>query len=253
MLLLTNCSNEETNSTENTNEKKLTQVVETNNYGVYELNYIYDSSNNIIELEGSFSEFGEPTPDLHNIVFTNENGLTVSAIEYEDGTLYKNHVFNYSNNQLVEKISYTSSGIEDEKFEYSYNSNGKMASFNYYVESDLQQTQNYTYDTAGNIPTADDSHDFSEIQYDIYPTPSHNFSPAEKLIFGPENMHANLSENNVTYETTTYNYNTSSDLIYQYETTITYDSDNYPISKTLIQTDNNNNQSTIRTVTFEYE
>jgi hypothetical protein len=234
-------------------EKKLIRTSEEGNYGIYDKLYIYDLDNNVTEIQSSFTEFGETTSDIHNTVFSYENNLIVSAIDYEDGTLYKTIKFNYSNDNLTERIAYDSDGIEDEKLEFTYNSNNEIESFNYYVESDLQQVQNFTYNANGNIIIAEDS-DYSEIQYDANPTPSNSFTNSNKIIFATESLLMNLCGNNETNRTTTYNYSHSNEVIHHYETSLTYDTDNYPLSKILTETDsNNNNLRIVRTTTFEYE
>jgi hypothetical protein len=253
-LTIFSCSSDDSNPSEEPelNEKKLIKVTEEGTYGIYEKLYIYDSDNNVTEIESSFTEFGQTDSDLHNTVFSYENNLIVSAINYEDGTLYKTYEFNYSNDNLIERIIYDSNGIEDEKLEFTYNSNNEIESFNYYVESDLQQTQDFTYNTNGNIITAEDT-DYSEIQYDTNPTPSNNFTNSNKVIFGTESLIMNLCGNNETNRTTTYNNSLPSETIRHFETSITYDTDNYPLSKILVQTDNSGNEINTRTTTFEYE
>ncbi|MFD2917763.1 hypothetical protein [Psychroserpens luteus] len=233
-------------------EKKLTKVSEEGNYGIYEKLYIYNSDNNVTEMESSFTEFGQTASDLHNTVFSYENNLVVSAIDYENGALYKTYEFNYSNDNLTERIIYDSDGIEDERIEFTYNSNNEIESFDYYVDSILQQTRNFTYNTNGNIIIAEDI-DYSEIEYDTNPTPSSNFTSSNKIIFGAESLIMNLCGNNETMRITNYNNSLPSETVRNFETTITYDTDNYPLSKVLVQTDNSGNEINTRTTTFEYE
>lgn len=254
-LTIFSCSSDENNSSEDPEliEKKLIKVSEEGNYGIYEKLYIYNSDNNVSEIESSFTEFGQIPSDIHNTIFSYENNLPVSAIDYENGTLYKTYEFNYSNDKLTERIIYDSNGIEDEKLELTYNTNNEVESFNYYVDSSLQQTQYFTYNANGNIIIAEDT-DYSEIEYDTSPTPSGNFTNSNKIIFEAESLIMNLCGNNETNRIITYNYSLPNEVLYNYETTITYDSDNYPINKILTETDSNNsNQRIVRTTTFEYE
>jgi hypothetical protein len=232
-------------------DKKLLKVTEEGNYGVFESQYIYDNNNRVVEIKEQFIEFGQTTPDdLHNIIFTYENDLVVSAVAYENAELYLTLVYNYVNNILVEHKSYTSSGTEDEKMEYFYNDNYEINGFNYYVEEILQQEMSFTY-VNGNIATATDNSDHSEISCDSNPTPYAYFSDTEKIIFGPLLIQS-LSNNNIVNELRTYNVGGPNESISNYETTITYDSDNYPTTKIVTET-YNNNSTVIRTLTYEYE
>jgi hypothetical protein len=253
-LTIFSCSSDDSNSNEEPqlNEKKLIRTTEEGDYGIYEKLYIYDSENNVSEIESSFTEFEQPTSDIYNTIYTYENNLIVSAIHYQNGILFRTFVFNYSNDNLNERIIYDSNGIEDEKLEFTYNSDNKVESFNFYVDSQFQQTQNFVYDTNGNIIIAEDT-DHSEIQYDTNPSPSHNFTNFNGVIFETENLLLNLCENNETSRTTTYNYSLPGEITYQYQTSITYDTNNYPLSKILTETDDNNNQRIVRTTTFQYE
>ena len=252
-LTIFSCSSDDTSSNNDNdmNEKKLIKVTVEGNYGIYEKQFIYDSDNNVTEIESSFTEFGQTISDVHNTVFSYNNNLIISAINYEDGTLFNTIEFNYSNDNLIEKIVYDADGIEDEKFEFTYNSSDQVEILNYYVESDLQQTQNFTYDTNANIIVIDDI-DYSEIQYDTNQTPSNSFTNSNKIIFEAESFLMNIGQNNETNRTTTYNYSQANEVIIQFATTITYDSDNYPISKIVTQTEDNTTVS-LRTTTFEYE
>jgi len=255
-LTINSCSNEDTTDIEiPQNEKKLIKINMTDNYGEYENQFIYDSNNNVIEINNEFTEFGETNSDLLKEVFSYENSLVTSGLAYRNGELYLTYEFNYSNNQLVERISYTTNGTEDEKYEFNYTSNGEINSFNYYVEEDLQQVINFTYNNDGNIIITEDGTNYSEIQYDINPTPYDNFSYPNKIIFAQYNSNIinHICKNNVTNEIRTYNNNSSNEQVFNYLTTITYDSDNFPLSKTLVETNSNNEQRTVRTISYEYE
>jgi len=231
--------------------KKLIKSTEEGTYGVYEIIYVYNSDDIVTEIESSFTEFGQNIPeDIHNIVYTYENNLVVSAIVYENDELYQTIDYNYENDRLTEEISYTSSGTEDEKMAYQYNANGELSGFNFYVEEIPQQVMSYTY-LNGNVVTTEDNSDYSEITHDTNPSPYDYFTDTNKIIFGPLLVQS-LSENNIVNEIKTYNVGNSNESIRNYATNITYDSDNYPTTKILTET-NNNNTNTIRTTTFEYE
>jgi hypothetical protein len=230
--------------------KKLIKITEEGTYGIYERDFIYEM-NNVVKIESSFTEFGQTSSELQNTVFTYENDLIVSAIDYQNGTSYRTYEFNYTNGKLTERRVFNSSGTEIEKLEFNYNSNNEVNSYNYYIEGDLQQVQNFTY-TNQNITIAEDI-DYSEIQYDTNPTPSNNFTDSNKIIFGAEFLLMSLCQNNETNRTTTYNYLQPSETIRNFETSITYDSDNYPIKKILVQTDTNGNVINTRTTDFDYE
>lgn len=231
--------------------KKLIKITEEGTYGIYEIIYAYNSDDIVTEIESSFTEFGQNIPeDIHNVVYTYENDLVISAIVYENDELYLTIAYNYINDRLTEEIRYTLNGMEDEKMVYLYNMNDEVNGFNYYVEEILQQEMSYVYSN-GNITIAEDSSDHLEISYDSNPTPYSNFSDTNKIIFGPLLIQS-LSENNIVNEIRTYNVGSSNESIRNYETTITYDSDNYPITKILTET-YNNNTNTIRTTIFEYE
>ncbi|WP_431136078.1 hypothetical protein [Psychroserpens mesophilus] len=253
-LTIWSCSSDDSNSNEEPEliEKKLIKVTEEGTYGIYEKLYVYDSDNHVTEIESSFTEFGQTTSDTHNMVFNYENEVIVSAIDYENGILYQTHAFNYLNDYLIESIIYDSNGIEEEKLVFTYNSNNEIESVDYYVDSELQQTQSFTYNSNGNIILAEDI-DSSEIQYDANPTPSHHFTTSNKIIFGAESLMMNLSENNETNRTTIYNNSLPVETVRHFETSITYDTDSYPVTKVVVQTDNSGNEINIRTTTFEYE
>lgn len=253
-LSMFSCSSDDSNSNEEPglNEKKLIRVIEEGNYGTYEKLYMYDSDNNVSEIESSFTELGQTNSDVYHTIFNYENNLIISATHNNNGSLYRTFEFNYLNNNLIERIIYDANGIEDEKLEFTYNSDNQIESYNYYVETEFQQTVNFTYDTNGNIITAEDT-DYSEIQYDTHSTPSDAFTNSNKIIFEAESLLMNLCGNNETNRTTTYNYLLPNEVIYHFETSITYDADNYPLSKIVTETDNNNNQRIVRTTTFEYE
>lgn len=255
-LTINSCSDENTNEVATPqNGKKLIKINMTDNYGDYEDLFIYDSNNNVIEIDKKFTEFGETNSDLVKEVFSYENNLVTSGLTYRNGELSLSYEFNYSNNQLVEIISYTTNGTEDEKYEFNYNLNGEINSLNYYVEEDLQQVINFTYNNDGNIIITEDRTDYSEIQYDINPTPYDSFSYANKIIFARYNSNIinHICENNVTNEIRTYNKNSSNEQVYNYLTTISYDSNNFPLSKTLVEINSNNEQRTVRTISYEYE
>lgn len=231
--------------------KKIIKSTEEGTYGVYEIIYVYNSDDIVTEIESSFTEFGQNIPeDIHNIVYTYENDLVISAIVYENDELYLTIEYNYINDRLTERVSYTSNGIEDEKMVYLYNMNDEVNGINYYVEEILQQEMSFTYQN-GNISITDDNTDYSEISYDTNPTPYAYFSDTNKIIFG-QFLIQSLSDNNIVNEIRTYNVGGSNESTRNYETTITYDSDNYPTTKILTET-YNNNTNTIRTTTFEYE
>lgn len=253
-LIFLSCSSDDNslNKEPELNSKKLIKVTQEGNYGIYEKQYFYDSNNRVTEIESSFTEFGQTTSDIHNIIFSYDNNLIVSAIDYENDVVYKTFEFNYSDDNLTEKIIYDSNEVEEEKLEFTYNSNNKVESFNYYVESNLQQTQNFIYNASGNIMLVEDV-DYCEIQYDTNPTPSDNFTHSNKIILEAESILVSLSSNNEINKTTTYNYSQPGETIRHFVTTITYDADNYPVSKVVVQTDNNGNEINTRTTIFEYE
>ncbi|MFL0354382.1 hypothetical protein [Xanthomarina sp. GH4-25] len=244
-------NDEPNNTSPEQTEKKLIKITEEDNYGVYKNIYIYNSENKVIEIESSFTEFGQNIPDdIHSIIFTYENDLVISATEYENDELYLTIEYNYVNDKLAEKISYTSNGTEDEKMEFFYNVNGELNGFIFYVEGILQQEVSYVYSN-GNVTISEDNYDHSEISHDTKPTPYSNFTDTNKIIFG-QLLIQSLSDNNIVNEIRTYNVGNSNESIRNYETTITYDSDNYPTTKIVTET-YNSNTTTISTTTFEYE
>lgn len=234
-------------------EKKLLKVTQEGTYGISEKELIYDVNHNLTALESRFTAFGEATSELYATVFTYANQKVVSAVAYRNGILYQTYAYTYSNSDLTESLCYDSNGIEEERRTFTYYSNHKMKSYAYYVASELQQTENFTYTADGNVNTAKTA-DYSEIQHDAHPTPSSRFSAAHQIIFETESLFTLLSNNNESSRTTTYNYGLFDAVLYHYTTAITYDADGFPVRKTLTETDSNHtNARVVTTTTFEYE
>lgn len=251
ILSFSSCSSDDKVEPEIAIKKLITENI-TDNHGNFKRTFSYNADNNVTEINTIYTGDDQFIADLIRTVFSYENNRITSAITYEDGELYLNHVFNYANNQLTEQIHYTSNGEEDEKIEFYYNSNGELNQFKYYVEQELQQTMNYIYNSNGNIITAEDGVDTYEIQFDQNKTPYENFTSQNKILFSYVSLIENLSNNNIVEEIITYNNNLPNKEVYTFETTILYDSDDdYPTSKTTIKTFNNI-QSTQRVITYTY-
>lgn len=258
VLVVMSCSNSSVDDDDmNVNPviKKLLKISITDNYGDYENRFIYDTNNKVIEIERSFKEFNQTVADTENEIFTYEKDVIVSSVVYKNTAPYRTFKFSYLNNLLVERTSFYTDGSEDEKYQFKYNNSDYLDRLDYFVEGDHQQEISYEYDASANIIGQDDSTDKSVVEYDDKPVPYRNFSYVNKIIFTVYGLDVkqNLSNNNVVNENRVYNYKYSSPVNHNFSTSIIYDSDDYPLTKTLVETRADNTQRTIRTLTFEYE
>lgn len=252
--MILSCSDDNDNPQQEPEEtvRKLSTESITTSYGNFERTFVYDLENKVSDINIIYTGDDQWTADLTNTTFSYENDKITSATTYEDGVLYTTSQYNYSNDQLIEIIINDSNGIEDSKMEFSYNSQGEISGFNYYVDQQLQQTMSFEYDVNENLTNAEDGTDNHDFQFDQNISAFEYFDYAEKIIFAYEGLYENISKNNMTSQTITYNANSSSEVIFYYNTAIEYDNENYPLNKTTIQT-YNGTDSTHRTVTYEYE
>jgi len=252
--MILSCSDDNDNPQQEPEEtvKKLISESITTSHGNFERTFVYNSENKVTDINSVYTGDDQWTADLTNTTFIYEDNKITSATTHEDGELYTTSLFNYSNDQLIELIIKDANGIEGSKMEFNYNSQGKVNGFNYYVDQQLQHVMSFEYDAVGNLTNAEDGIDNYDFQFDQNTSAFKYFSYAEKIIFAYGGIYENISKNNMTSQTITYNANSTSEVIFYYNTTIDYDNENYPLNKTTIQT-YNDTDSTLRTIVYEYE
>lgn len=251
-LMILSCSEDNDNGSSDTNIKKLLSESITTSHGNFERNFVYNSDNKVTAINIVYTGDDQWTADLTNSTFNYENGKITSSTTYEDGQLYTTSLYNYSNDNLIEIITNDSNGNEDSKMELNYDSQGKVSGYNYYVSQQLQQTMNFEYDNNGNLTNAEDGTDNIDFLFDQNNSAFEYFTYSEKIIFAYEGIYENISKNNITSQTTTYNVNSANEVVFLYDTAIVYDSENYPLSKTTTETFNGTN-STHKTIVYVYE
>ncbi|WP_340199485.1 hypothetical protein [Ascidiimonas sp. W6] len=255
-LLIFSCVSDDDNSQpiSEANKKRLIKLTKESDYQNNERYFFYDSDNNVTNIK-TFSPLDQSTPDVFNIIFNYENNLIISSSVYKNQALIRTIEYNYLNDNLTEMVFYDANGIKDDKLDFLYNSENRVDSIyshSSYIENDSQRADNFTYNTNGNIVIAE-GYFHRQFQYDTNPTPSNNFTNANKIIFAADSFTNTFCENNQIKCTLTTYREGHDPYIRHINTSIIYDADDYPIHKTIFQTKDDGTVMSTETMTFEYE
>lgn len=254
-LIILSCSNDSENSQLEQPDiifKKLITESLTVSFGNFKRTFVYNSENKVSEFIVEYDGDDIWTPFLTKTVFNYENGRITSSTFFEDGVFTATNIYQYENNRLKKTITNDSEELNNSEIEFVYNSQGRISRFDYYYNEQLQETMNLEYDSDGNLILATNGTDTFSFEFDQSNSAFSFFSETEKIIFSFSNLYENISNNNMTSQVNTYNVGLTNETISNMNTTIVYDNDNYPISKTTIKTFNGIS-TTDRTIVYEYE
>lgn len=235
------CSSDEDISS-NSENKLIKKTVSSGNGSSTIFNYVYN---------------GTKLKELHmnnnNITKYKYTGNNITSIEnYYNGALFYKTTFRYDNNQRVisQLEYYIANNIVAERTDFSYNSNN-IISFQKYYGSLSSQT---TFSERGFIYYDSNNENFkvetyneyylikkTEWTYDTKNSPTKNIMGFNKIPFLLEKYFNNLTHNE---------FDSNSNLIYNFTFDYIYDSDDFPTSSIQKYFENGNLKSTSSTTYF---
>ncbi len=230
------------------NIKKLIRMTFESEDDYYERYFYYNEENKIFRT----TRFYGNTTIVNDTYYEYENDLIVASKSYSDLQLTGTKEFNYVNNNLIEIISYNTEGSQIHRLEFAHNLENRIRTIYTEVENPTTTDPfvNFSYDTNGNAIEMHYRYDLTQMEYDTNPKPGNNFTYANRFILNPQHhLYLNLSENN---RIKSDEYLSIIHYSYITTTTITYDTDNYPVEK-IFSKRLHGNALSIEKMTFQYE
>lgn len=250
MLFIYACSSDDMSESPvpEANKKKLIRMTFESDNDYYERYFYYNEEDKVFRT----TRFYGNTTIVQDTYYEYENNLIVASKSYSDLQLTGAREFNYVNNNLIEIISYNKEGNQIHKLEFAHNLENRIRTIYTEVENSTTTDPfvNFAYNTDGNAIEMRIRRSFTQMEYDTNPKPGNNFTYANRFILNPQHhLYLNLSENNRLKSdedpsSTHYSYITT--------TTITYDTDNYPVQK-IFGKRLHENVVSIEKMTFQYE
>ncbi len=238
LFMMTSCSDDDSNSTNNPETAILpTKLIETNPDGEVTMTFSYDGT----KLTGVNRNDGS------NDVFTYTGDLVTELKSYQGDILMYKELFQYNTqNQLVAYYVFDYDSEDYSKYAYVHNSNGTIAYKEYNgssenpadfteltaegVITDTTLTTTYIYGTTTET-------DVLTYTYDGKNSPMRNITGFDKIGFaGTDGSLKNYFENVVSQSYTTFG---GTQPVLERVTTYTYNADNFPLTETEKDTDNN--------------
>jgi len=241
-LTILSCSSDDNSGTDDQTPEETTKLLKKISFsgnGNYSLTFFYNPDDKLDRIESAgtgddfIKQFFYDNGVLDRAEFQDLNGVSDGSIEQ----------YIYNNGQLIQREDYFNNTTLDETFEYSF-SNELISNIKYFGFNETAFSEQYIfeYDSDNNVISRKTDYVNNSISdeeltftYDDKKSPFLNFEPNIVLIDDFFSF-----KNNPTSEILTDLSN--SNVIYQRNYTLTYDSDDYAISRT----------DGTETVTYEY-